>query len=180
MLTLSLLRHAKSGWDDPGLEDLARPLAARGRKAAPLVGAFMAANGIAPDMVICSPSVRTRETLSLIGEHLTGKHKTIFEDALYLASSKTLLARVQAVKGRGRAAIPKHVLIIGHNPGLQEFALALMTRQPEHAGDRRALSAKLPTSGLVVLDFDAERWRDVMPGDGRLRHFVTPKRLQAA
>ncbi len=179
MLTLSLLRHAKSGWDDPSLEDVDRPLAVRGRKAAPIIGAFMAANGIAPDLVLCSPSVRTRETLALVGEHFAGKVKSTFDDALYLASSETLLVRVRAVKGRGKS-MPKHVLLIGHNPGLQDLALTLMTRQPEHAGDRRALSANLPTCALVVLDFDAERWRDVMPDGGRIRHFVTPKRLQAA
>lgn len=176
MLTLSILRHAKSGWDDPSLEDIDRPLATRGRKAAPIVGAFMATNGIAPDLVLCSPSVRTRETLELIGRHLPGVPPAKFEDGLYLASRDALLARIQAVKGRGRA-IPKHLLIVGHNPGLHELALLLMRREPEHAGDRRALSAKLPTCALVVLDFDVERWRDVHPDRGRLRHFVTPKRL---
>ena len=179
MLTLSLLRHAKSGWDDPSLKDVDRPLAVRGRKAAPIVGAFMAANGIAPDLVLCSPSVRTRETLDLVSKQFTRALKVKFEAVLYLASGETMLAHVQAVKGRGKT-MPKHVLLIGHNPGLQDLALTLMTRQPEHAGDRRALSANLPTCALVVLDFDAERWRDVMPDGGRMRHFVTPKRLQAA
>lgn len=178
MLTLSLLRHAKSGWDDPDLDDVDRPLAARGRKAAPVVGAFMAANAIAPDLVMCSPSVRTRQTLDLVSQHLAGSPKVVFDDALYLATGEALLARVQAVKGKGRAA-PRHVLVIGHNPGLQELALALTASQPEHAADRRAMAEKLPTCALVVLDFDAERWRDILPGGGRLRHYMTPKRLQA-
>lgn len=178
MLTLSLLRHAKSGWDDPTLDDKDRPLAARGRKAAPIVGAFMAANAIVPDLVLCSPSVRTRQTLELVGKHLPGAFRVVFDDALYLAGGEALLARVHAVKGRGRA-VPGHVLLVGHNPGLQELALALMARQSERAGDRRAMSDKLPTCALVVLDFDAGRWRDVQPGGGKLRHFVTPKRLQA-
>lgn len=179
MLTLSLLRHAKSGWDDPELDDMDRPLAARGRKAAPMVGAFMAANAIAPDVVLCSPSVRTRQTLELIGKNLATAPKVVFDEALYLASGEALLARIRAIKGKGRA-VPGHALVIGHNPGLQELALSLMARQSERAGDRRALSAKLPTCALVVLDFDTGRWRDVQPGGGKLRHFVTPKRLQAA
>jgi phosphohistidine phosphatase len=179
MLTLSILRHAKSAWDDPELPDSERPLAPRGRKTAPLMGAFMAAQGLSPNIVLCSPAQRTRETFDLVGPYLGGKPKISLDDGLYLVDGDQLLARLRAIKPVARR-IPRHALLVGHNPGLQELALDLMARDPAHAGDRRALSEKLPTAGLVVLDFEAERWRELTPGTGRLRHFMTPKRLQAA
>jgi phosphohistidine phosphatase len=103
----------------------------------------------------------------------------VHEASLYLAECEDLLARLRAIKDVAKRP-PREILLVGHNPGLQELALELMARDPAHAGDRRALSEKLPTAGLVVLDLEAERWRELMPGTGRLRHFMTPKRLQIA
>ena len=169
MLTLSLFRHAKSSWEDASQEDFDRPLAPRGRKSAPAMAAFMKKRGLCPDLVLCSSSTRTRETLALLADKI-GKPPVQFVDALYLASPETLLACLHGVDGN-----PPHVMIVGHNPGLQEFASALIGSG--NKADRAALAAKLPTAALVTMTFAARRWRDIKPGAGALTGFMTPKRL---
>lgn len=169
MLTLSLFRHAKSSWADPSLEDFDRPLAPRGQKAAPAMAAFMKGISLRPDLVLCSPSQRTRETLALVAGEI-GDPKVTYPEDLYLAEPETLLASVQATKAGIR-----HLMLVGHNPGLQDFAASLLGSGD--AADRRAIAAKLPTAALVVMTFAVKRWRDVAPATGRLEQFMTPKRL---
>ena len=95
MLTLSLLRHAKSSWEDGSLKDFERPLAKRGESAAPRMGAFMAERGLAPQLILCSPAVRARQTLDLVLPHLAGDPSVLYEDRLYLAAPSALLARLR-------------------------------------------------------------------------------------
>lgn len=171
MLTLSLLRHAKSSWDEPGRDDFDRPLAERGRRAVPAVGRFMARGAIAPDLILCSAALRTRETLSLLLPELTGgAHRVLYEAGLYLADAATLLRRLQSIDTDAR-----HVMVIGHNPGLHMLALTLAGHG--EAADREALARKLPTAALAVLDFDLATWTGIAAGTGRLRLFVTPRTL---
>lgn len=170
MLTLSLFRHAKSSWDNPNLRDIERPLNERGREAAPRMGSFMAENGIAPDLILCSPSVRTRQTLDLVLPHLKPAPEILYEDAIYLGSPSVLLKRLRKVDSASR-----HVMIVAHDPGLHNFAMEL-----SGSGDPdmlQALSRKFPTAGLAVIAFDAGAWSRVKPGAGRLVLFMAPKRL---
>jgi phosphohistidine phosphatase len=170
MLTLSLLRHAKSSWDDPGLEDFNRPLNDRGREAAPRMGRFMAKHGIAPELILCSTSVRTRQTLELVLPHLSPRPKVTYEDGLYLAAASALLQRVR--KDAGTAT---HVLVVAHDPGMHELATELAG-----SGDPKLLellALKFPTTGLAVIDFDVQAWSKVRRGAGQLRLFMSPKRL---
>lgn len=176
MLTLSLLRHAKSSWGDPNLADVARPLNARGEAAAPRVGAEMAALGLVPDRVLCSAAVRTRQTAALVRASLPGCPEPVVLDRLYLATPARILAEVRA-QARPAASPPRHILVIGHNPGLNLLALELAAAGPPEAIAR--LERNLPTAGLVVLAFDVARWRDVGPGTGRIEHFITPRGLAA-
>ncbi len=173
MLTLTLFRHAKSSWEMDGLDDRDRPLNARGIAAAPMMGAFMQDNGIEPDLVLCSDAVRTRETLDLALPVFKTRPKVKYEGGLYLADPFDLLARL-----RKTPRTVKHLMLVGHNPGLQILALELI-------GDGapalvRAISDNLPTAGVVVLTFDAKDWRDIGPGKGHLIQFATPKMLMAA
>jgi len=173
MLTLSLLRHAKSSWSDPRLKDFERPLNDRGETAAPRMGAFMARRGLAPDLILCSTAVRARQTLNLVLPHLKGAPELVYEDGLYLASSATLLKRVHQV-----SADVRHVMIVGHDPGMHTLAVELAgSGDPD---DLERLSDKFPTAGLAVLAFDADDWRKVKWGSGRLELFAAPKHLQLA
>jgi phosphohistidine phosphatase len=170
MLTLSLFRHAKSSWDDPALKDFDRPLAQRGQEAAPRMGAYMASQGIAPELILCSPSVRTRQTLDLVLPHLLGGPTVSYTEAFYLASTSTLLKRVRQIEGK-----VKHVMIVGHDPGIHGLALELAGEG--NRDDLKALARKFPTAGLAVLSFNLRDWSDVKPGTARLDLFMTPKRL---
>jgi phosphohistidine phosphatase len=173
MLTLTLFRHAKSSWELNGLDDRERPLNARGLAAAPLMSAFMQENRIRPELVLCSTAVRTRQTLDFVLSGMKTAPKVKYEDALYLADPFLLLERV-----RKTPRTVKHLMIVGHNPGLQILAIELIGEgDPERIG---AISDKLPTAGVVVMTFDAKTWADVAPGKGRLTHFATPKLLMAA
>jgi phosphohistidine phosphatase len=171
MLTLSLLRHAKSSWDDPGLSDFDRPLAKRGVKAARRMGAFMAEKGLAPDLVLCSSAERARATLALVLPELPrAPHRVLFEDGLYLAEAGPLLKRLRRLpKG------VRHVLLVGHNPGLEDLVLELVGKGS--ADELAALRAKFPTAALAVVEFEQKSWRDIEPGSGRLALFMTPARL---
>jgi phosphohistidine phosphatase len=170
MLTLSLLRHAKSNWDNPGAKDFDRPLAKRGEEAAPRMGAFMAKNGIAPELILCSPAVRTRQTLDLVLPQLAGTATVAYEEAFYLAAPSVLLARLRKV-----GAKVHHLMIVGHDPGMQGLATEL-----SGSGDAEALEAlarKFPTAGLAVIRFKAREWAKIEPGKGHLEIFITPKML---
>jgi phosphohistidine phosphatase len=170
MLTLSLFRHAKSSWDDAGIKDFDRPLAPRGEAAAPRMGAFMAEHDIEPQLILCSPAVRTRQTLDLVLSHLEGDPTVIYEDGFYLAPASQLLARVRRVEAKVR-----HVMVVGHDPGMHGLAVELAgSGAPKQI---QALAAKFPTAGLAVLDFDVDDWSKIGPGLGQLRIFMTPKRL---
>lgn len=170
MLTISLLRHAKSSWENPGAKDFDRPLAKRGEAAAPRMGAFMAKQGIAPDLILCSPAVRARQTLDLVLPQLTGTPTVAYEEAFYLAAPSVLLGRVRKI-----GAKVHHVMIVGHDPGMQGLAMDLAG-----TGDAEALASlarKFPTAGLAVIRFKAREWAKVGSGKGHLELFVTPKAL---
>src|SRR5262245_35321874 len=170
MLTLLLLRHAKSSWDDTSLDDFERTLNKRGEAAAPRMGQFMAQHGLAPDLVLCSTALRARQTLDLVLPKLSERPQVIYEDSFYLVAPSVMLARLQAVDPKQRS-----VMIVGHDPGMQGLALDM-------AGDGdpkllQALSAKFPTAGLAVIRFKSRLWSKVAAGAGRLELFATPKSL---
>jgi phosphohistidine phosphatase len=170
---LLLLRHAKS---DRSLEiaDHERPLSVRGEKAAPRIGAFLHTKNFDPAFVLCSTAERTKQTLERILPFLAGAPKIRYEARLYLAEWPELLAEIHGVPS---GASP--LLVIGHNPGLEQLASEL-ARVPEGTIERRNLrkmTNKFPTAALAVLEFDAEDWQAVKPGSGVLADFVRPKDL---
>jgi phosphohistidine phosphatase len=177
MRQLLLLRHAKSSWDDPGLSDHARPLNARGRRAAAAMAAAMRELGLQPDLVLVSSSRRTLQTL----ESLTPfEDNALIEpmDTLYLAPASLLLEAVRKVPETVRS-----VLMIGHNPGLHEFALALAGDAAATGGGGRLASVAagrlaegFPTAALAEFTIAAP-WRAVAAGGGRLVRFLLPRDL---
>lgn len=167
---LTLLRHAKSSWTVPGKRDVERPLNARGRQAVPMMAAELVRLEARPQLVLCSSAMRARQTLDLVLPALKGAPEVLYEDALYLASPRVLLARLHRV-GPDTAS----VLMIGHNPGLHALALDLTATGARDTITQ--LTRKLPTAGLVLLGFDAADWTGVMPATGHLIAFKTPKGL---
>lgn len=167
--TIYLLRHLKSSWDEPGLADRDRPLAPRGRKAGKKLARHLREAGVRPELVLCSPAVRTRETLAAVRSAL-GKPETRFLPELYAAAHDELLAALRGVEPGVRS-----VLLVGHNPGLHDLALALAGRGDEESCER--LREKLPTGALVTLSFRAGSWIELMAGSGRLLDYVVPREL---
>jgi phosphohistidine phosphatase len=178
MLRLWLLRHAKSAWDDPDLDDFARPLSPRGKKACRALARHMGERAIHPDLILCSPATRTRQTWERLEKRLNGnappkipgEPRTRFEPRLYLAESTTLLSLVRATP----AAI-RELLVVGHNPGLEDFASELTGSSAGDALER--LQAKYPTGGLAELTFSTKTWGQVAPKTGFLASFVVPAQL---
>lgn len=168
MRTLYLLRHAKSSWDDPGLTDLERPLAPRGRRDAERVAAHLRRLAIEPDVVLCSIARRTRETLELVRPGFTIPVVVRLEQALYAASAGDLLERLRRVPDDTAS-----VMLIGHNPGLHDLALALATEGEE----RERLGRKFPTGALATLSSAGASWRELAEGGATLTAFVVPKEL---
>jgi len=176
MLTLILLRHAKSSWGDPGLSDFKRPLAKRGKKVAPEIGAALARLGLRPDLILCSGAVRARETLTLVLPELGSQSPpVVYDDRLYMALPDGLLAGLHRIKPDHEGNTPRCVMMVGHNPGFEELALLLVGDGP--ADELARLSEKFPTAAAAVIVFDADTWSAIEPGYGRLNHFLTPKRL---
>jgi phosphohistidine phosphatase len=168
MKRVYLLRHAKSSWKDRSLEDRDRPLAGRGRKAAKVVARHLRADGVRPDLVLCSPALRTRETLERVERGFGDPVETKVDEALYEASEAELLARIKSIPEEVDS-----VMLIGHNPGLQQLALALASE-----GDGLArLREKYPTAALATIDLPADRWAAIEPGSGELVGYVPPKEL---
>jgi phosphohistidine phosphatase len=158
---LFLLRHAKSSWDDPTLADHDRPLAERGRKAAQLVGAYLRREGIRISLVLCSSARRARETLNLVDP----PGEVEIEQELYGASAEQLLELVRQLPETSDS-----VMLIGHNPAMQELAVCL-------AGDDSELAEqKFPTGALATLTF-AGSWRDLRLGGAELVGFLKPREL---
>ena len=173
MLTLSLLRHAKSSWKNPSLPDRERPLAARGITDAPLMGRAITERGIDPELVLCSSARRTVDTLSLVLPELKVEPSVVYEDALYHASAAEMLHRLRDVQpGANR------VMMVGHNPGIQRLALDLIGSGPKHM--RNYLIEKYPTAGLVVINFTAGLWSSVDINSGALNQFLVPRELRAS
>jgi phosphohistidine phosphatase len=167
---LYVLRHAKSSWDEPRLDDHDRPLAPRGRDAAKAMAAHVRAQRIRPQLVICSSARRARETLDRVdpaGQRLT-------EPAVYTASANDLLQRLRRVPDATES-----VMVIGHNPTLQMLVLCLADRGGDTLGegsDLEAVRSKFPTGALATLQFDGG-WGELTPGRAELAGFVRPRQL---
>jgi phosphohistidine phosphatase len=167
MKSLTLLRHAKSGWDDPVTRDFDRPLNPRGRRAARTVGAEMKAQGLAFDLVLASPARRVIETLAEVAAGY-GEIEPDYDERLYLASAATLLDIVRhAPDGVQR------LLLVGHNPGLEELALRLA--RPDRL--RGEVEIKYPTGTVTELELPAEHWAKVKEGTGAILRFIRPRDL---
>ncbi len=162
-----LVRHAKSSWDDPTLADHDRPLAPRGRNALPRLREHIAASGWQPQVVLCSTARRTVETLAGIRSALADDVDLEFEGALYGADVPALLSRIRRIDPAVTSA-----MVIGHNPGVHDLAVALAVDGDDGLLER--LGTKFPTGALARILVDGD-WSDLPSAGGRLVEFFTPR-----
>jgi len=165
MKRLILTRHAKSSWDDPAIPDHDRPLNERGKAAAQDLGQWLSSRGYIPDLVLCSDSLRTRETWSGIAPALPGASMLEVKPALYHAGADVMLAVL-------RHARAETVMMIGHNPGIAEFAERLVAHPPLHAE-----FARYPTGATLVADFAIGDWSHAAFGQGSAIDFAVPREI---
>ena len=172
MKRLYLLRHAKAVPADPARDDFARELTVRGMHDAAAMARYLRKNEMRPDLILTSAAARTRQTAELVQRELDVPVDC--RDALYLAEPGKIFAMLQAAPAKTSA-----VMVVGHNPGIEELA-GVLAREPVRRKERErrdVLEEKFPTAALAVLDFDIAKWRDIRPGEGKLADFVRPKDL---
>lgn len=162
MKNLLLLRHAKSSWKDPDLADFERPLNDRGRKAAALLGRYIAQQNLSIDLVISSPAARARQTIELVLRSAKRSVELRFDQLIYEASPTRLLEIISQIEDER-----KSVLLVGHNPGMEEL-LALLVGGEQH----------MPTGSLARVLLHSKRWDKVPGGKAELNSFVKAKDLK--
>lgn len=173
MLTLMLLRHAKSSLADAGQADIDRPLNGRGKHAAMAMGRHMAVNDLVPKLVLCSPARRARETWDLLARELATVPAIIMVPEIYsFGDGKTLMECL-----RDKAGPAQSVLLVGHNPSIAGLAQSLAGKGSDRLRER--LEGKYPTAALAVISFDLNNWEALAAGSGTLLRFVTPKDIVA-
>ncbi len=161
MKTLLLLRHAKSSWKDASLRDFDRPLNKRGLKAARLTGRFMRRQKMKPDLVLSSPAERARQTTALVLEASKSSVELRYDERIYEASAHVLLEVVSQIEDAADI-----VLLVGHNPGMEELLESL-------TGEVR----RMPTAALACIVLDLDKWSKVRERTGRCEWLVKPKEL---
>ncbi len=171
MRILGLFRHAKSDWQDPRARDFDRPLNERGRKGAAIMGRHIGNHGVRWDRVIASPAVRCAETIEIACEASGRPIAVNWDRRIYLASSATLADLLRETEGD-----PKSILMVGHNPGLEDLIFDLV---PDDGSSplRDVVEVKFPTAAYAVLELNIDRWADLADKCARLVHLTRPRDL---
>jgi phosphohistidine phosphatase len=166
---LWLLRHAKSSWDEPDLPDRLRPLAPRGARAVDALARHLRATGVAPDLVLCSPARRAVQTWEGVAPGVPQDTPVEIDEAIYHADGDELFARLRVVPSEIGS-----VLLVGHNPALQDLAVDLVGSGD--TGLRERVLTKFPTGALATLEVPGD-WRGLTWGAATLLAFVVPREL---
>jgi phosphohistidine phosphatase len=166
MKTLHLLRHAKSSWKDPALDDHERPLSKRGRETAKIIGAYLRREKIRPDLVVCSSAVRARQTLAPISKEIK-LPKVVLEKEIYEVPQRKLWKVIWTLPETAEC-----VLMIGHNPAFHELALALADAKSR--AHLPSIEAKFPTGAMATFRFDGA-WKELRPSGAAVSAFTSPK-----
>jgi phosphohistidine phosphatase len=172
MRRLLLLRHAKTERAEAGERDRTRKLTARGRADAPVIGGYMAHHRLVPDLAMVSPATRAEETWILVAEAFKQKPEVVKDERIYNATTDALMRVI------GAAQSAHTLLVVGHNPSLHDLAVQLIA-----SGDvalRERVKEKLPTCGLVAIDFAFKDWAELHDNSGRLERFVSPRLIAEA
>jgi len=163
MKTLLLLRHGKSSWKDSDLDDHDRPLNKRGKRDAPRMGRLLVEENLQPDLIVCSSAKRTRRTAELVAEASNYRGETRITGDVYEAWADRLITAIHSFPDEA-----SRVLLIGHNPGMEELLEAM-------TGNYRPLS----TAALAWLEFPVEHWREIsQENKAVLKHLWQPRELE--
>lgn len=171
MKILGLFRHAKSDWQDPRARDFDRPLNDRGRRGAAIMGRHIRDHGVRWDRVIASPAIRCAETIEIASEASGRPVAVNWDRRIYLASSATLADLLRETEGD-----PKSILMVGHNPGLEDLIFDLV---PDDGSSplRDVVEVKFPTAAYAVLELNIDRWADLADRCAKLVHLTRPRDL---
>ena len=162
MRTIYLLRHAKSSWKNDELADFERPLNGRGRKSCEVLGRYIKTNQLEFDLVVCSTAVRTRETIDLVRQFAKLQTEVRYDERIYEATASRLLEVVSQLENDR-----KHVMLVGHNPGMAEISYLLTGEQES-----------FPTSCFAKLNLKISKWSDALENRATLEWIVRPKELE--
>lgn len=171
MKILGLFRHAKSDWQDPRARDFDRPLNERGRRGAAIMGRHVRDHGVKWERMIASPAIRCAETIEIAAETSGRPVAANWDRRIYLASGVTLADLLREQDGD-----PKSILMVGHNPGLEDLIFDLV---PDDGSSplRDVVEEKFPTASFAVLELDIDKWSDLKDRCGRLVHLTRPRDL---
>lgn len=173
MKKLILLRHAKSSWENPDIEDHDRPLNGRGTAACPVMADWLRTHRYVPDIVLCSSSKRTRQTVKGLRRVIDDLPKACIDPRLYHASPTTMRQYIAELPDRAQT-----VMLVGHQPGLSAFTRMLADGE-EQRRCRRAYE-HFPTAAAAVLQLDIDHWSDLEYAQARFIDFAVPRELMAA
>lgn len=173
MKRLTLLRHAKSSWDDPVARDFDRPLNAKGHRAGRTVGQEMRRLQLSFDAVVASPAARVIETLEEVAHGFGDSLTPRYDQRIYLASREALVDLVRSTDDSIDS-----LLLVGHSPGLERLALHLAGVKDKAL--RKSVEEKYPTGALIEISLPVDRWQDVDDGGGTMTRFIRPRDLDPA
>jgi phosphohistidine phosphatase len=161
--TLFLVRHAKSSWKEPGLDDMKRPLNPRGKEEAPKMGKHLSDYSVKPELITSSPAVRALKTAEKIAKELGFKKSDVLvNEEIYTFNGGSLMDVVKGFDDKYGS-----VMLVGHNPAITAFANELSGAGIDN----------IPTCGVVLLEFDHDRWKDIEKGSGKVLEYDYPKKL---
>ncbi len=172
---LTLIRHAKSRWDDLELSDFDRTLAPRGIKAAPKMAKYLMEENLSPDLIFCSPARRTKETLSRMKTVIPISSDVVFDRSIYSAGMGEGIMNLLMTQNPDE----DHVWVIGHNPAMQELSLTLPRWESSQEAVRNKLLRKFSTAAMCSMEFNVQNWQQIGFSKAILSHFMTPKMLES-
>ena len=170
MKTIFLLRHAKSSWDDPRLNDLDRPLASRGIKSSKKIGKYLKKNKLTPDIVYCSSATRAKQTWELVNRIVEKKKNVKYINKLYMANSSDFMDVIKKTDNDF-----KSLMLVSHNPGIESIAIELSKN--ENNKFHQIINIKYPTGALAIIKFNLSDWGKINYKKGEIYEFIKPKEL---
>lgn len=170
MKTIFLLRHAKSSWNDPKLDDFDRPLSSRGIKSCNKIGKFLNKKKLIPEIVYCSNAIRAKQTWELTNRIVKKKENIFYSNTLYMANLNSFITIVHKTIDNFNS-----LMLVSHNPGIENFALELIKNKKNKFYDK--ISMKYPTAALAIISFDEKKWSNIKIGTGKIIDFIKPRDL---